>query len=259
MILTLDIGNTQIFGGIFEDEKIRLRFRTTSKGSITSDELGIFLRQVLRENNITPDDIKKIGFASVVPDLNRTVVNCCIEYFDKEPFVISATTNNGITFNCTNTAATLGADRVANIIAARHLYPQTNLIIIDFGTANTYCAVSKNGEYKGGAIQVGISTSLNALTENAAQLFKVEILDPGHAAGVTKTTQMQSGMYYGNLGAIKEFVSRLKQECFPNEEVKIIATGGLARMFEKEPILDLYHPDLVLLGIKLAIPADILP
>ena len=252
MILVLDIGNTQIFGGVFEGEKIKLRFRTTSKGAITSDELGIFLKQVIRENNITPLDIKQIAFASVVPDLNRTIVNCCLKYFGKEPFVVSAAINSGITFNHTDAAVTLGADRVANIIAARHLYPETNLIIIDFGTANTYCAVSKKGEYKGGAIQVGISVSLNALTENAAQLFKVEILDPGHAAGITTETQMQSGMYYGNLGAIKEFVSRLKEECFPNEEVKVIATGGLARMFEKEPILDLYHPDLVLIGIKLA-------
>ena len=254
MILVLDIGNTQIFGGVFEGEEIKLRFRMTSKGSITSDELGIFLRQVLRENKIAPSDIKKIGFASVVPDLNRTIVNCCIKYFDKGPFVISDGTNSGIIFTDPDTAGAFGADRAANIIAARHLYPNTNLIIIDFGTANTYCAVSKNGEYKGGAIQVGITTALDALAKNTAQLFKVEILDPGHAAGLTTETQMQSGIYYGNLGAIKEFVSRLKSECFsPDEEVKVVATGGLARMFEKEAVLDVYCPDLVLLGIKLAI------
>jgi len=252
MILALDVGNTQIFGGVFDGEEIKLRFRKTSKDAITSDELGIFLRQVLRENGINPGAIEDIGISCVVPDLLRTIVNCAVKYFGKEPFVIGPGIKTGLNIKG-RAADQLGADRVANAIAAVSLYPKTNLLIIDFGTANTYCAISKNKEYLGGAIDVGIGTALNALAQNAAQLSKVEILNPGAAAGLSTETQMQAGLYYGNLGAIKEFTSRYKKECFPDGDFKVVGTGGMARMFERDNVFDVYIPDLVLLGIKTAL------
>lgn len=252
MILTLDVGNTNIFAGVYDGSEIILRFRKTTKDIFTSDELGIFLKQVLKENKLDPDKIKHIATASVVPSLNYTITNCCIKYFGIEPFFIAPGVKTGLNFRG-HDSDKLGADRVANIIGAMHLYPGQNLIVIDFGTANTYCAVSKNKEYKGGAIQAGLATSLNALAQNTAQLFNVEIKNPGSAAGMTTVTQLQAGLYYGNLGAVKEFVSRYKTECFPAEEVKVVATGGMARMYEGEQIIDAYHPDLVLLGIKLAL------
>ncbi|MCL2888361.1 MAG: type III pantothenate kinase [Elusimicrobia bacterium] len=250
MILTLDVGNTQIFGGVFDGDEIKLRFRKTSKGAITSDELGIFLRTVLRENGFEPADIKEIGLSSVVPDINRTIVNCCVKYFDIEPFSIGPGIKTGLNIKGKD-AGNLGADRVADAIAGMRLYPDTNLIIVDFGTANTYDAVSKNKEYKGGAIQIGVSASLNALVDNAALLSKVEISNPGRAAGLTTETQLQAGLYYGNVGAIKEFVSRLKEECFNGESVKVIGTGGIGRMFASS--FDVYNPDLVIIGIKTAL------
>jgi len=251
MILTLDVGNTQIFGGVFDGGKIRLTFRRTSKGAITSDELGIFLKAVLRENGVKPDDIKEIGVSSVVPDINRTIANCCLKYFKVDPFMIAAGIKTGLNIKGKD-AGSLGADRVADAVAGIHMYPGENLIIIDFGTANTYDAVSRHKEYLGGAIQVGVGTSLNALVDNTALLSKVEILNPGKAAGMTTETQLQSGLYYGNLGAIKEFTARLKAECFAAEPVKIIGTGGLGRLYENEKVFDVYQPDLVILGIKTA-------
>jgi len=251
MILALDVGNTQIFGGVFDGDKIKLSFRKTSKGPITSDELGIFLKQVLRENGVEPAKIKQIGISSVVPDILRTIVNCCIKYFNVEPFIIGPGIKTGLNIKGRD-AGSLGADRVADAVAGIHMYPDTNLIIIDFGTANTYDAVSKNKEYRGGAIQIGVGTSLGALVDNTALLSKVEILDPGRAAGMTTETQLQSGLYYGNLGAIKEFTTRLKAECFPGEPVKVIGTGGMGRLFENEKVFDVYQPDLVIFGIKVA-------
>ncbi|MGB2578837.1 type III pantothenate kinase [Elusimicrobium simillimum] len=252
MILTLDVGNTQIFGGVFDGEEVKLRFRKTSAGVLTSDELGIFLKQVLRENGVKPEDIKDIGISSVVPDLLRTIVNCCGKYFNIDPFIISSQTEKTLTYQGRPLDG-LGADRVANAVGAMALHPGEDLIIIDFGTANTYCAISAKGEYLGGAIQIGIATSLNALTQNTAQLSKVEILNPGAAGGLTTATQLQSGMYYGNLGAIKEFVARLQNECFKGAKVKVLGTGGMARMYEDEKIFDQYLPDLVIYGIKVAL------
>jgi len=254
MILVLDVGNTQIYGGVFDKEKIKLRFRKKSKDALTSDELGIFLKQVLRENDIAPAKIKKIAVSSVVPDVNHTISNCCAKYFNIEPFFIGPGVKTGLHFKGRDILAYgLGADRVADAIAAIHKYPGENLIVIDFGTANTYDAVSKDCEYKGGAIQIGLGTSLNALTQNAALLSKVEILKPSAAGGLTTETQMQAGMYYGNLGAVKEFVARLKKECFNGAKTKVVLTGGLGRLYENEDIIDAYEPDLVLNGIKLAL------
>ncbi|ACC97952.1 Putative transcriptional activator [Elusimicrobium minutum Pei191] len=252
MILTLDVGNTQIFGGVYEGDNLKLTFRKTSKGTLTSDELGLFLRQVLRENGLDPKKIREVGVSSVVPDINRTIHNSCMKYLGLEPFMIGPGIKTGLNIRGRD-AANLGADRVADAIAAMNIYPDRNLLIIDFGTANTYDAISKNKEYKGGAIQIGVSTSLNALIQNAALLSKVEILDPGGAASLTTEGQIQAGLYYGNLGAIKEFITRIKKECFGNEESIVIGTGGMGRLFESAKVFDVYLPDLVILGIKIAL------
>ncbi|WP_428897216.1 type III pantothenate kinase [Parelusimicrobium proximum] len=252
MILALDVGNTQIFGGVYDGDEIKASFRKTSKDAITSDELGVFLIDVLRANSVKHADIKEIGISSVVPDINRTIANCCKKYFNIDPFFISADINSGMhAYGKDVTALGLGADRIATGVAAMDIFKDENLIVIDFGTANTFDVISKTGEYKGGAIQIGIGTALKGLVQNTAQLSKVEILDPKAAAGLTTETQLQAGLYYGNLGAIKEFVNRYREECYAGESFKVIATGGMARMFEDEEVIDLYEPDLVLRGIKI--------
>lgn len=251
MILTIDIGNTQIFAGVFQNNTIRARFRKTSIGSITSDELGIFLTNILREHEINPKEIKDIAISSVVPSLLRTVMNCCVKYFSIKPFIVEAGIKTGL--KIPSNFDRLGADRVADCIAAIQRFPNKNLIVVDFGTANTFDAVSKNKEYKGGAITVGVGTSLQALCQNTALLSNVEIIKPRKAAGCTTEHQLQSGLYYGHLGIIKEYIFRFKKECFNDEDAVVIATGGFARMFEKSGVFDLYEPDLLLEGIKYAL------
>lgn len=254
MILTIDIGNTQIFAGVFDGDAIKARFRKTSIGSITSDELGIFLTAILREHEINPREITDISISSVVPSLLRTVTNCCAKYFGIKPFIVEAGIKTGIKIPASYDK--LGADRVADCMAAVKRFPNQNLIVVDFGTANTFDAISKNKEYKGGAITVGVGTSLNALTRNTALLSNVEIIKPRKAAGCTTEHQLQSGLYYGHLGMIKEYIFRFRKECFNDEEAFVVATGGFARMFEKSGVFDCYDPDLLLEGIKYALEVN---
>ena len=249
MLLTLDIGNTQIFAGVFNGDDLLLRFRKTSQTIFTSDELGLFLRQILRENGLDPQAVTAVAIASVVPDLSRTAAVCSQRYFRIEPFFVRMGIKTGIKIN-TAYGQKLGADRLADLIGALQLCPQQNLLVLDLGTANTYDALSKDKEYKGGAISTGIATRLKALCQHTALLPKVEIVLPEEAAGMSTETQMQSGLYYSQLGEMKEFIYRLRREVFKQAPVMVVATGGFARLFENTKIFDVYEPDLVLYGIK---------
>jgi type III pantothenate kinase len=184
-----------------------------------------------------------------VPDLTRSIANCARKYFNIEPFIVNASIKKTLLLPSYGNSE-LGADRIADIEGALHLYPKKDLIIADFGTANTFCAVSKNGEYKGGAISAGIIMSMNALANGAALLSNVEIKNPGCAAGMDTATQLQAGLFYAGLGSIKEICGRLAKECFNGQEHFIIGTGGLGRLYENEKVFDVYQPDLVLRGLK---------
>ena len=159
MILCLDIGNSQIFGGIFKDKDLKLRFRRNTLSNNSSDELGLFLRGVLRENLINPDQIRKIACCSVVPDILHSLTNCCRKYFKGDPFILQPGMKSGIKIKYYN-PIDVGSDRIANSIAATCLYPNKNVIVIDFGTAITFCAISKDCEYLGGVISAGIQISM---------------------------------------------------------------------------------------------------
>ena len=249
MILAIDIGNTQIYFGILKDNKVAASFRYTSKETITADELGVFLLNALRENNIKKTDIKEVAISSVVPDITRSTIHSIKKYFNLKPFVIDEKTKTKIYIKNADIHA-LGADRIADIEGAFYLYPDKNLIIIDFGTAITFDAVAKNGRYFGGAISAGPMISMRALAGSAALLSTVEIKKPKGAAGLTTETQIQAGLVLGTIGLVKEIINRLKNECFKNKEVMIIGTGGLGRLFEKENIFDLYEPNLMMFGLS---------
>lgn len=248
MILTIDIGNTQIYFGVLENEKVVANFRYTSKETITADELGVFLLSALRENNIKKTDIKEVAVSSVVPDITRSTIHSIKKYFNIIPFVIDNKSKTKIYVKNAD-IHDLGADRIADIEGAFYLYPNKNLIIIDFGTAITFDAVAKDGRYLGGAISAGPMLSMRALAGGTALLSTVEIKKPKNASGLTTETQIQSGLVLGTIGLVKEIVKRLKNECFKNKEVLIIGTGGLGRLFEKENIFDCYEPNLILLGL----------
>jgi type III pantothenate kinase len=250
MILCIDVGNSHIYGGVFSGEEIILRFRLTSKMS-TSDEYGVFLKHVLRENQCPIEDIQQIAICSVVPQLDYSLRAACLKYFSVEPFFLQAGVKTGLNIKYRNPTE-VGADRIANAIAATQRYPNTHLIIVDFGTATTFCAVSANKSYLGGAILPGMRLSVDALSKNTAKLPLVEIVKVFQTIGRSTIESIQSGVYFGKIGACCELIRRIKAEAFKGQPVHVIATGGFASMFDKQGVFDELLPDLVLLGIRLA-------
>ncbi|MFI4918129.1 MAG: type III pantothenate kinase [Legionellales bacterium] len=250
MILCIDVGNSHIYGGVFDGDEIKLRFRHTSKVS-TSDELGIFLKSVLRENNCDFNRIDKIGICSVVPQLDYSLRSACVKYFSTEPFVVQAGVKTGLNIKYRNPLE-VGADRIANAIAATHSYPNQNTIILDFGTATTLCAITAQKVYLGGAILPGVRLSVDALSKNTAKLPSVEIIKTEIAVGRTTTESIQSGVYFGVLGACRELIKRTNDEAFAGNKAIVLATGGFASLYDKQALYDHLVPDLVLQGIRLA-------
>lgn len=248
MILALDVGNSQIFGGVVDKNKITLRFRMTSKTGASSDEIGLFLKSVLRENNVDPDQIKEIAICSVVPDVIYSLRGACRKYFDVAPFFLQPGVKTGLKIKYRN-PVDVGADRIANAIAASHLYPDQSLIVVDLGTATTFCAINKEKEYLGGVIIAGLRLSMEVLEAKTAKLPSVEIVPMSETLGRSTTESLQSGLYYGHIGQIREITNRLNEECFPNEKPFIIGTGGFAGLFESEKLFNVIHPDLVLTGL----------
>lgn len=250
MMLCIDVGNSHIYGGVFAGDEIKLRFRHTSKVS-TSDEFGIFLKSVLRENDCDPAAIKVIGLCSVVPQLDYSLRSACMKYFSIEPFLLQAGVKTGLNIKYRNPIE-VGADRIANAIAATHSYSGQDLIVIDFGTATTFCAINAQKNYLGGAILPGIRLSVDALSQNTARLPSVEILKTEEMIGRSTAESIQSGVYFGALGACKEIIQRINQEAFAGKPALVLATGGFASLFDKQDLYDVLVPDLVLQGIRLS-------
>ena len=251
MKLSLDVGNSQIYGGIFDDSGLQSRFRKITQRGASSDELGLFFRQVVRENGHDPAAVSAVGFCSVVPDLNHSLVNACHRYFDLEPFILRAGLKTGLKIRYKNPAE-VGADRIACAIGAVDRYRGENLVIIDFGTATTIEAVNAEREYLGGVIVPGLSISMRALEQNTARLPKVEIIRPDHTCGRSTVESIQSGLFWGHLGAIREIRDQLVKECFKATTSVIVGTGGFAGLFAEAGIFSTVHPDLVLEGVRIA-------
>lgn len=252
MILALDVGNSQIYGGVFDQNKIQFRFRKTSKTGSSSDEYGIFLRAVLRENGVDPEAITQIGICSVVPEVVYSLRRACEKYFDISPFFLQAGVKTGLKVKYHNPLE-VGADRIANAIAGVQIFPKKDLIIVDLGTATTFCAVSADKEYLGGTIIAGLRLCRDALEKRTAKLPSVEILASTRSLGQSTVESIQSGLYYGHLGQIKEISSRLAQECFGGAKPFVIGTGGFSNLFDKEKVFNEVQPDLVLKGLLAAL------
>lgn len=252
MILSLDVGNTQIYGGVFEDEKMLLSFRKNSKSGSSSDEVGIFLRTVIKENGLDPKKIKKIVLCSVVPEVIYSLKGACQKYFGINPFILQAGVKTGLKIKYRNPLE-VGADRIANAVAATQMHPQKNLIIVDLGTATTFCAINKDRDYLGGSIIAGLKLSMESLEAKTAKLPSVEIVSKTEVLGLSTVESLQSGLYYGHLGAMREIITKMTDECFKGEKPFVIGTGGFSSLFEKEKIFDLIAPDLVLKGNLIAL------
>lgn len=252
MILTIDVGNTSTTFGLFEGEKNVLQFRRFTNIHSSSDEIGLFMREALRENNFDRTQIKKIGICSVVPSINYSLASACSKYFGIDPLFIQAGIKTGLKLKYSNPKE-IGADLISAAIGAVHLYPAKNLVIVDLGTATTLELVSKDQEFLGGSILPGLKISVDALATGTAKLPSVEIAKPKQISGNTTTEAIQVGLYYGNAGAIKEICKKYQEEIFANEKPLVIGTGGFAKIFSDYNLFDYIIPELVLLGVKCAI------
>lgn len=256
MILCLDVGNTQIHGGVFKDDKLLMQFRKTSASKSSSDEYGLFLRSVLRENDIDPNEIRHISICTVVPDVLHSLKNACRKYFNNSPFILQAGVKTGLKIKYHNPLE-VGADRIANSLACAHLYPQKNLVIVDFGTATTICVVTKNKEYLGGSILPGMRMSMQALESQTAKLPSVEIKRPDSIIGRSTIESIQSGLYFGQIkmvqGMSEEIIASQNWAQDPTDQPLLLATGGFSSMFEHKKIFDEIIPDLALKGLYLAL------
>lgn len=256
MILCLDVGNSHIFGGVFKGEEIKLKFRYSTDQIGTSDQIGTFLRQVLRENQIDYSDIKHISLCSVVPSLDYTIVAACVKYFNIDPFVLKAGVKTGFKLHIKNPLE-LGADRMATSIAATHYYPKRNIVVADYGTATTYCAISSDNTYLGGVIMPGFKTAMQSLHFSTAKLPPVEIIKPQVTLGKSTDQNIQAGLYYSQLGAALLIIKNLSHEAFNGDKPVVLATGGFAYMLEDTNIFDAVLPDLVLQGLRIALAKNV--
>ncbi len=251
MLLCLDIGNTHLYGGIFEKGELLFQFRYPSKGGCTSDELGIFLKNYLREIDLSPSNIKHAACCSVVPALDYSVRSAFVKYFSIDPFVLQAGVKTGLQIKYKNPTE-VGPDRIANAIAAFHHFPKRNIIIVDLGTATTFEAIAANGTFLGGAILPGLQMQMRALNEFAANLPPVRIIKTENALGQSTTTNIQSGLYFGHRGAIKEILNSITSEMFQDAAPVVIGTGGLSYLYENDGLFNAILPDLVLHGLRIA-------
>ena len=248
MILALDVGNSQIFCGVFVEHELITQFRHASTGHNSSDEIGVFLRGALRENDVDPEQIEVIAISSVVPELNYSLRACCQKYFKLEPMIMRPGLKTGLQIAYKDPKE-VGSDRIADAMGAVKLYPDRNLIVIDFGTATTVCAVSRERVFLGGNIMPGVRLAMETLEQRTAKLPSVEIKPVRSAVGKTTIESIQSGLYWSNVGMVRELTSRISEEVFPNDPPLLIATGGFAHLFHRESLFDHVVPDLIFEGL----------
>lgn len=249
MILTLDIGNTNMKTALFEDMEMVKYWRLSTNRNRTSDEYGMSLMNLLNHHGIDPKAVEGIMMSSVVPQINFTIEHMCRNYFGMEPMKIEPGVKTGINIKYENPRE-LGSDRIANAVAAYELYGGP-CITIDFGTATSFGAISARGEFLGGAICPGLRLAADALTERTAKLPRFELVKPEGVIGRNTISNMQAGIVYGYIGQINYIVNRMKRE-MNVPDVKVIATGGLATLVAGDSrVIDVMDGLLTLKGLCL--------
>lgn len=251
MLLCLDVGNSQIFGGLFDNEHLLLTFRYDSRHRFSSDQFGVFIKCFLKEHGYDGVAIQQTAMASVVPELDYSIHSACAKYLNCNIFVLKAGVKTGLKIQYKNPFE-VGADRIANAIAATQQFPNQNLVVVSLGTATTFCCISKERDYLGGAIFPGFSLCMSALQQGTSNLKSTSISKPDSVIGQSTYSAIQSGLYYGQLGAIKEQIAHVTQIAFNQKTPFVIGTGGFSHLFENEEIFDITAPDLVLHGIRIA-------
>jgi type III pantothenate kinase len=248
MLLAIDIGNTNITFGVFEGEELRTTWRIASSVNQMADEYASILLNLMGHEGLNASDINEVALCSVVPPLTTTFVDLSQRYFNTTPLVVGAGVKTKVRIRMDNPRE-VGADRIADAVAAHHLYSGP-LVIIDLGTATTFGIVSKEGDYIGGIIATGIATAAEALFTRTAQLPRVELTSPKHVIGSNTVTAMQSGIVYGYASLVEGMLERIEKEL--GEKATVIATGGYAQLIANETaVIDEVNPDLTLIGLRL--------
>ena len=248
MLLAIDVGNTNIAFGVFEGDTLRATWNVATDLNKTADEYAVLLLNLLPREGLALSDIDSAIVASVVPPLEPIFEELSQRYLGVPPIVVGPGVKTGVRI-CTDNPREVGADRVVNAAAAHRLYGGP-LIVIDFGTATTVDAVSKEGDYLGGAIAPGIGIAAEAIFERASKLPRIELIPPEHAIGKNTVASMQSGIIFGYVGLIESLVTRIQREL--GGKVRVVATGGFADAIAKETkVVDVVNLHLTLIGLRL--------
>jgi type III pantothenate kinase len=248
MLLTIDIGNTNITMGLYTGDQLGPRWRLATNHDRMPDEYGLQFTGLINHAGHSPEDLHGICVASVVPPLTGKIVAACREYLHQEPLVVDTGVRTGVRIRYENPRA-VGADRIVDAAAVCHLYG-VPACVVDFGTATTFDAISKQGDYLGGAIAPGIVIAAEALFLRAAKLPRVDLQRPPAAIGRNTTHAMQSGLLFGYVALVEGMVSRFETELGP--EMKVIATGGLAEIIARETqVIQIIAPWLTLDGLQI--------
>lgn len=248
MILTIDAGNTTITGGLFDGEKLLSQFRKSTNAQLSSDEIGIFLRDVITLNGFDHKSITDIACCSVVPAINHALGSAFVKYFGINALFLRSDVKTGLSLRYKNSKE-IGADRLAAAMGAIAIKKNIPLIVVDMGTATTVDVITRNAEYLGGAILPGVRTSVRSLASGTAQLPSVELVKPENPCGSTTIEAIQSGIYYGQAGAIKELCGHMQKTVFSGTKPYIIGTGGFSNLFADYGLFDEVQSDLVLKGL----------
>jgi type III pantothenate kinase len=248
MILVIDVGNTHTVIGVYKEEKLLFHWRISTNIEKTEDEYGILVKNLLANSELSLTDITGIAISCVIPPVVWVLKKMSVDYFKVSPIIVGPGIKTGIYIK-TDNPKEVGADRIVNSIAAYKLYGGP-VIIVDFGTATTFCAVNKDGVYLGGAIAPGIEISAKALAEKTAKLPKIEIIKPKHSIGSNTITAMESGIFFGYLGLTNELIKRFKREL--GKDSLVVATGGYSELIGNEcKLIDKINPFLTLIGLYL--------
>ena len=248
MLLTIDIGNTNLTLGLYEGQKLGARWRLATDHARMPDEYGLQILGLLQHGGCSPAQLDGICLASVVPPITTRLISACQQYLHHDPLVIDSEVDTGIKILYDDPRA-VGADRIVDAVAVMQLYGGP-ACIVDFGTATTFDALTANGEYLGGAIAPGIGISADALVQRTSKLPQVDLQRPPAAIGRNTVHAMQSGLLFGYVSMVEGMVARFRTEL--GESMKVIATGGLAEIVARETkVLQIIAPWLTLDGLRI--------
>lgn len=248
LIFVFDVGNTNIVLGVYDKEELKHHWRIETNRHRTEDEFGMIVKNLFDHVDLSFSDIDGIIISSVVPPIMFSLERMCQKYFHRKPLVVGPGIKTGLDIKYENPRE-VGADRIVNAVAAIYEYGSP-LVIVDFGTATTYCYINEHNQYMGGAIAPGIGISTEALYSRAAKLPRIEISRPDDVVGKNTVSAMQAGILYGYVGQVEGIVKRMKDKS--KVPPKVIATGGLANLIAQESdIIDAVDPFLTLKGLQL--------